>query len=285
MGGNWKRIPATVLSFILISAISVNAQAEDQPKFYYSSQADISNSSQFMFSIDDVINPGEVLDGLNEGSSYYFISDSSLSVPDGFDFCFADGMVKDEAEYEETLSFLETEATVVGRRNFDKTAPSVPDGFYAWQVVIIVCDYGIESTKYFCVPYNPTNELTVDYDAASYIPLLAAIEETVENGEQRTIEWNEGDGLPSFIVKELIANPDINVHFRYSYQGIAYDLYLNGENLSKVYKDGIEWYGPLCLAACNGLYTGTNGWYVVKGDSSESVFGLDLIYPGQKIYY
>lgn len=285
MGGKWKRLPAAVLSFILISVISVNAYAEDQPKYYYASQADILDSSQFMFTIGEIVNPGDSLPDVSKGSEYFFISDTSLSVPDGFDFCFADAMVQDEAKYEEALAFMEKDAVLVDCKSSEQVVPAALDNFYAWQIVIIAKETGNGKVKVYAVPYNPTNEFTINYDEKMFLPLLSSIGEAVEIGNSTTVEWNEGDGLPSVIVKELVANPDINVHFQYSYQGVAYDLYLNGNNLSKVYKEGIEWYGPLCLAACNGMYTGTNGWYVVKGDDSENAFAQDLIYPGQKIHY
>lgn len=124
------------------------------------------------------------------------------------------------------------------------------------------------------------------------------------NATDTMIVWEEGTGLP-YDVMQLIKESNVTVEFKYTYEGVDYDVLINKSNVPSEY---VEWYGPLYLAGLSKNYSNigltVHGEYVVVPDDTLNVLSARFnttvdelmrlnpfikdshwIYPGQVIKY
>ncbi len=88
------------------------------------------------------------------------------------------------------------------------------------------------------------------------------------NASGDTVVWQAGDSLP-YDVMQLIKQSDVTVEFKYTYENVSYDVFINKDNVPE---ECVVWYGPLYLAGLpkNGLVKeeGIHGEYVVIKDDT-----------------
>lgn len=147
---------------------------------------------------------------------------------------------------------------------------------------------------------NGGNE-SVDY----LDPLRSTLKTLIAyNATDTMIVWEEGTALP-YDVMQLIKESNVTVEFKYTYEGVDYDVLINKSNVPSEY---VEWYGPLYLAGLSKNYSNTgltvHGEYVVVPDDTLNVLSARFnttvdelmrlnpfikdshwIYPGQVIKY
>lgn len=99
--------------------------------------------------------------------------------------------------------------------------------------------------------------------------------------EDETILWTAGDSLPQSVI-DLILQSDVTVEFKFTYEGVDYDLFLNKFNVKDL---KLDWYGPYVLAQfANNTAVGAEelegDTYTVKeGDTMGAIaerFGMSL---------
>lgn len=99
--------------------------------------------------------------------------------------------------------------------------------------------------------------------------------------EDEMIVWTEGDSLPQSVI-DLILQSDVTVEFKFTYEGVDYDLFLNKFNVKDL---KLDWYGPYVLAQfANNTAVGAEelegDTYTVKeGDTMGAIaerFGMSL---------
>lgn len=102
-----------------------------------------------------------------------------------------------------------------------------------------------------------------------------------EAGPDTVILWTEGDSLPQSVI-DLILQSDVTVEFKFTYEGVDYDLFLNKFNVKDL---KLDWYGPYVLAQfANNTAVGAEelegDTYTVKeGDTMGAIaakFGMSL---------
>lgn len=292
-----KRVLSVLLSLVVVSISAVGVKAGEPVKWVsnqnYINELGISVS----YNIGDIVEPGTLMPSQSaKTGKYCFKTNPEL---------MADFLANPYGELTEEYLPKLTSLLLVPQGYYlssGSAAPAAESGYTAWELKMIVNSNS--DVIFFFVPYKPSNNPKPDYvgsDAAYYAPLETAIDIAVANGSKDVIEWSAGDALPASVVKKLVENPGVTVHFTYSYDGVDYDLMLNAANLSLIYDERIEWYGPLCLAACNGQYF-QKGYVVKEGDTlsfiaaklgttveaiierNPDIKDRDLIYVGQIIY-
>lgn len=124
------------------------------------------------------------------------------------------------------------------------------------------------------------------------------------NASGDTVIWQAGDSLP-YDVMQLIKQSDVTVEFKYTYENVSYDVFINKDNVPEEY---VVWYGPLYLAGLpqndSSKKESIHGEYVVIKDDTLNMlserFGTTVdelmrlnpfikdshwIFPGQVIKY
>lgn len=97
-------------------------------------------------------------------------------------------------------------------------------------------------------------------------------------GSDTTILWTAGDSLPQSVI-DLILNSDVTVEFKFTYEGVDYDLFLNKNNVQNL---NVPWYGPYVLAQfANNTTSALEGdlYTVQNGDTMSIIaakFGMSL---------
>lgn len=142
----------------------------------------------------------------------------------------------------------------------------------------------------------PGPALTINSDYLE--PLRNQLTNLINQGASgEVVVWEEGTALPYDIMQQ-IKNSDVTVEFKYTYEGVEYDVFINKSNVPNEYE---EWYGPLYLAGLSRI-TGNaqlGDYIVAEGDTLNAIaakYGTsvdeimrknpfikdpNLIYPGQ----
>ena len=67
-------------------------------------------------------------------------------------------------------------------------------------------------------------------------------------GENRVIEFAEGDALPKDVIAALANSTGVTLKFTFVYKGFEFCSTITSEDAKRIYDPAIEWYGPCFLA-------------------------------------
>lgn len=171
--------------------------------------------------------------------------------------------------------------------------------------------YTVNLSYSFCLEIKfvsmPADPPAPDGDSSGYYidPLVddIAIAAEYSNGEEATVTWDAGDSLPLEIMKQLQDNPNIELDFSFTYEGVQHRVLIPAGKA--IVDEEITWYGPLWLIKMYGEYDGkkTSEYTVVSGDTlgglakkwgttvdelmklNPDIKDRDKIYPGDTIVH
>lgn len=147
--------------------------------------------------------------------------------------------------------------------NFDNTDPNVLN---ASDLQNVIANY---SFSYNGVSYSGPTELTFyggyawayykwsdSGNDTGYGKVINDLKNQISNisndstltGENRVIEFNEGDALPKSVIASLANSTGVTLKFTFVYEGYEFCTTITSEDAKRVYDSKVEWAGPCYLA-------------------------------------